>query len=803
MSSPAGVIRLTAAATFVAITLISLPFHSSALAQAAGPGFVSRRLVYAHPLERPASSVSTAIVSSSSIDGEWFDLAPPQRAKHAAIYDPLRDRMVVFGGLIGFSGSSNETWSFTLAGVPLWNRLATTGDTPPPAAEGLAIYDSARDHMLVLIAGYGVWSLSLSDQRWAQVSPSGSQPPPRLGTSAVYDTLRDRLLVFGGYASGLHGDEISNEVWALNLSGSPAWTQLAPLGTAPTPRYGHAAVYDRAHDRMVVFGGSGDYGALNNEVWALDLAGEPIWVPLSPSGVAPSARAGSLSILDAASDQMLVFGGSSGPGNDLWWLSLADSPSWTRTTPPGALPSARSGASLIFDAQRHRLLLYGGKNVGWQTWSLALSQGAQWSRIGSVPPGRDRQSAVHDPVTDRMIVFGGYVNGDLSFLGDLWFRDLSVDGMWAEVTPTGATPAPRAWHNAILDPPGRRMILFGGSADSDYNDTWALSLDGDPTWSPLLPAGVPPVPRWDASAIYDPARGQLVVFGGASSGQTAITRGNDVWTLSLGGTPTWNEIAPIGMPPTPRSGASAIYDPVRDRMLVFGGQTSAAGIPDTVWALAFTPAPAWSIIIAAGSPGGRFGHSAVYDPTLDRMIVFGGIDTNDHWSGDVWALSLSGVPQWTLLQPAGFVPTPRIAQSAIYDGHRNRMVLFGGFTPGQGNSTIDYNDTWALSWGDIPIVDVPRDVPEVRRVSSAMPNPTQGSTLVRLELPTRTSIRASVFDVEGRLVRQIAEGSFEAGVHTLTWDGTGSSAGHVGPGLYFCRIMVEGREFNRTIVMIH
>ena len=35
---------------------------------------------------------------------------------------------------------------------------------------------------------------------------------------------------------------------------------------------------------------------------------------------------------------------------------------------------------------------------------------------------------------------------------------------------------------------------------------------------------------------------------------------------------------------------------------------------------------------------------------------------------------------------------------------------------------------------------------------------------------------ASMYDVAGRLVRQIAEGSFEGGVHTLTWDGTSSGS---------------------------
>ena len=47
------------------------------------------------------------------------------------------------------------------------------------------------------------------------------------------------------------------------------------------------------------------------------------------------------------------------------------------------------------------------------------------------------------------------------------------------------------------------------------NDTHVLSLSGRPTWSKLLPAGVPPAPRCQASACT--VAGDLIlIFGGAS-----------------------------------------------------------------------------------------------------------------------------------------------------------------------------------------------------------------------------------------------------------------------------------------------
>jgi hypothetical protein len=41
----------------------------------------------------------------------------------------------------------------------------------------------------------------------------------------VYDSRRGRMLVFGGANFG----GFLNDVWALSLTGTPAWTALAPL----------------------------------------------------------------------------------------------------------------------------------------------------------------------------------------------------------------------------------------------------------------------------------------------------------------------------------------------------------------------------------------------------------------------------------------------------------------------------------------------------------------------------------------------------------------------------------------------
>jgi hypothetical protein len=154
------------------------------------------------------------------------------------------------------------------------------------------------------------------------------------------------------------------------------------------------------------------------------------------------------------------------------------------------------------------------------------------------------------------------------------------------------------------------MIVFGSYNvfSQPLNDLWGLSLASTPTWSRIVPAGTAPDPGWEHTAIYDPLRDRMIVFGAYDH----VER-NDVCELSLAGTPQWTELFPAGTPPGPRYEHASVYDSVSDRMLVF------AGYFDEVWALSADP-PAWTQLFPVASlPSSRFSASAVDAPHLDGM----------------------------------------------------------------------------------------------------------------------------------------------------------------------------------------
>jgi len=165
-------------------------------------------------------------------------------------------------------------------------------------------------------------------------------PHVRWGHTAIYDSYGgdSRLVLFGGAGciSGLCGPPYG-DVYSFDLS-EYAWEQIAPEVDDegwPAGRRDHTSVVDAARNRMVVFGGRDiDSNALN-DVWAFDLASHT-WTELWSGVDGPAPRYGHVAVYDPAGDRMIMHGGLGAweqtdqtTLNDVWNFDLA-SRTWTR-----------------------------------------------------------------------------------------------------------------------------------------------------------------------------------------------------------------------------------------------------------------------------------------------------------------------------------------------------------------------------------------------------------------------------------------------------------------------------------------
>jgi len=289
---------------------------------------------------------------------------------------------------------------------------------------------------------------------------------------------------------------------------------------------------------------------------------------------------------------------------------------------------------------------------------------------------------------------------------------LTGTGMNAVASPTLTVlgPGPRIRHSAALDSSTNTMITFGGQNTSinNFNDVWQSVFFEDTTvhWLPVNPSGTPPAARYGHTGVYDPTNSRLMIFGGASGVSTPAPCQNDMWVLQnangVGGPPSWVQLTGSGGPPVARYGHASVYDPNTNTMIVFGGSDCASGLFNDVWVLSnangLGGTPAWTQLSPSGSaPSGREASSAIYDPTTNVMVVYGGDQGASTPLGDVLVLShangTGGTPSWTQMFPTGTAPSARTGHTAVYDSANNRMMAFGGVN----SAGTVLADTWVLT----------------------------------------------------------------------------------------------------------
>ena len=308
---------------------------------------------------------------------------------------------------------------------------------------------------------------------------------------------------------------------------------------------------------------------------------------------------------------------------------------WEAVTLSGDLPAARLGASLVYLSGGNKLLLFGGWATGTKysddTWSFDITANA-WTELepaGTLPTARASQAMALDPVTNKLIVFGGYDGAD--YYADLWAYDVAGNA-WTSLSPTGVAPGARYGHSLVYDPESKKMILFGGfDGSTQYNDTWAYDPAAN-TWADLAPGGSLPAARDSQAMAYDSDNKVMVLFGGWS----ATRQFDDTWAYDPAKN-SWMDLKPAAESPTARALHQMIYDPATKKLVLFGGGTSSATFNDA-WLFDFAER-SWTPATAAGeAPSARAGHAMVYDPSAKDVLLFGGSNGIGAYFDDLWRL---------------------------------------------------------------------------------------------------------------------------------------------------------------------
>ena len=326
--------------------------------------------------------------------GRSSDDRPSPRFGHRMVYDPVNERMFLFGGAVWENRYTffDELWSYD-SSTNVWTEVEY-GPGPSGRFNHMMVYVPDR-HQLFLFGGFSAsdrigdtWVYDIEANEWTQLRPQDS-PSPRSDAAIAYDEANGGVILHDGYC---RDDSHPQDTWVYDF-GENDWMLMDPE-ESPKPQYGHHMIYDSLNRKVVMYGGHWSYAGTSQHGYS-----DGVWTYDYPSDT------------------------------------------WTKVDPAISLPS-RYWHTLAYDEDRGKMVVFGGSGardaVLDDTWLYDLSTNT-WERLytDEKPPERENSALVYDPVHEKFILFGGLREIGEPPLDDLWVLD-SAEGDWREILPEAA-----------------------------------------------------------------------------------------------------------------------------------------------------------------------------------------------------------------------------------------------------------------------------------------------------------------------------------------------------------------------------
>lgn len=294
-------------------------------------------------------------------------------------------------------------------------------------------------------------------QAWVQLNPAHS-PPGRVQGGITFDADRGVVVMTGGANTNQVAD-----LWEWD---GTDWADRTPDGGTTLANGLAIAFFPPRHTSVACEGFSSCF-EWDGAHW-------------SPLPEAAALISGAPMVYDAARGVLVAFGGGDGTGHVLdTTLTWDGGSAWTSTVVPHS-PSAREFASMAYDSQRQRVMLFGGEDLTTRFHDLWEWDGASW--IERTPDAGGPLAS--DPGAPMAYDSDRGVTVLYSF-GTTWEWD---GAGWKLI----AVSNPPARHEALAtyDPVRREVVLFGGQIGGSWpNETWVYRAWADAGFDAGLDAG--------------------------------------------------------------------------------------------------------------------------------------------------------------------------------------------------------------------------------------------------------------------------------------------------------------------------
>ena len=319
-------------------------------------------------------------------------------------------------------------------------------------------------------------------------SATAVAPPATGNVTLVYDDQMSDILFLGDTLYSDPNQPAQTWIWNGN-----AWAQLHPAHE-PSIRSNTAIAYDPATKQVVLFGGLGLFvNTMLSDTWTWNGTD---WMQQHPA-TSPPARDDAALAYDAATNQLVLFGGGSSnppigglfpsPLNDTW---IWDGSTWIQQHPATSpLPVLSPG--LTYDAAQRNLLLFGGLYADTTSMRKELNDTWQWTGINWVQLHPQTSPNLFDTINGQQVLYSN--------------------------------------PNMVYNPQNQQIfLLFGGDDDNNGKFQAGWTWDGT-NWSKAKVSG--PATSTDTGYLMYDARMQTVLEMTDFLPGTSISFDTTLWKL--------------------------------------------------------------------------------------------------------------------------------------------------------------------------------------------------------------------------------------------------------------------------------
>lgn len=496
-----------------------------------------------------------------SFDGtDWTQLdtpnAPSARFYSASTYDPIHDRVILFGGTnLSADGKTStnlfDTWAFD---GTTWTQTQASG---PAVLKPVLTYDSQNNR--VVMVGMNdknvtqMYTYDFNAKTWNAITPA-HLPTCASDAQMVYQTHDNKIVLVGGVCTD---SSISGDTWEYD---GTDWTTVANA-VDPDRRAAEALAYDASRQATVMFGGTLAFGNPTGETVVYQ---NHLWANPPDTNFSPAPRSLFVFVTNPDDKSIYLFGGRNDAilATEFWKYKNGD---WTRLSMDKG-PTICPTPNGAYDSDRKKLVVVCNDSTTFEY------DGTAWADVTPTktkPTIRSFSSMTYDSNLKKTVLFGGQT--DVNYIDETWTWDGAT---WTRVKKN--PPTPRSLSAMWFDPTLKKTVIFGGIGRKNsedrierFNDMWSFDGNG---WTQMKNVQNPPPARYGAQVAIDPRSGQVLLFGGLVLQVSGATQNqvysNDLWSWNGS---SWTQVAQNGTVPPPRENGALAYDPSTNQMILFAG----------------------------------------------------------------------------------------------------------------------------------------------------------------------------------------------------------------------------------------